>query len=303
MSILKNLKLITLALILVVSIYLVASSFVEKKYGVVVTEINLNNTCLNVKVGDTITQMSGTVINNVNDFNKFVSDIKSSNYVNMVVGGEPANCVAIADGDLGVQVKNIKSGALKFGTDIAGGSIFIFKPADGTTENDLDGIAKIIEKRIKFFELPQTKVYKDGNLIKIESSKDADFNRLIMDGKIDAKIVQEIKLENGTAKIKIGSEYFPIKVNDKINVNGVNYSLGETFKINNISFNLLNSTKDFVLVSIEVYSNKDINYSQTYFGAVKKVSKGVFQFTEPIRLTTEASNRFSLITRGMGVSY
>lgn len=298
----KNVKLIILTLFVAVSIYLLATSFVEKKRGVVITEVDPNGSCVNVEVGSVITQISGTTINNVNDFNKFVGSAKKGDYVNMVVGGEPANCVAMSDGDLGVQVNDLRSEILRFGTDIEGGSIFIFKPSNENSQNDLNDIMKIIEKRIKFFNLPQTKVYTDGNSIKIESFNDIDLNQLTMVGKIDTNILEEIKPVNGTGKIKIGSESFDIKIDDQVNVNDVNYSIGDTFEINNITFNVINSTKDSVIFSIDVYTNKDVIISQTQPGIIKKISNGVFQFTIPVKLSSEASNRFSLITRGMGVT-
>lgn len=297
----KNVKLIVLGLLLLASVFLLVYSLAQKAQGAIITEIDPNSTCVNVKVGSKITQLSGMLIKSENDFNRSVANAKKGDYINMVVDGEPANCIALSDGDLGVQVRSIRSEPLRFGTDIAGGSIFAFKPSNGISEN-MTGIVKIIEKRIKFFGLPQTKVYEDGNLIKIESFKDVDLNRLTMVGRIDAKIIEEIKLENETGKIKIGSDSFTIKIGDKITVNGVNYSLGEKFEINNVSFKLVNSTKDYAIISADIYSNKDINGSQAQFGTVKKIDKNAFQFTIPVTLSKDASSRFSQITKGMGIS-
>jgi hypothetical protein len=298
----KNVKLATLFVFVLISLFLIASSiFYVGTKGVIVTDLS-NSKCVNVKVGSLITQIEGEIINDVEKFNQSMNNLKAGQSISMIVDSGPANCVVLNDGNLGLKVKNTISGVLRFGTDIGGGSIFVFKPANEIPESDMTKIVETIGERIKFFGIPQTKVYKDGNLIKIESFKDLEPNMLVMVGKLETKILQEIVLENGTGKIKIGSEPFLIKINDKINVNGIDYSLEEKFKINNISFNLVNSTEDFAIVSADVYSNGDINSSQMQFGVVKKVAEGAFQFTVPIELSANASNRFSLITRGVGVS-
>lgn len=301
----KNLKVIILAIFLLISAYLLFSPFFIKRTGVAVSSVDPSSICSNVNIGSSITQVSGSIIKTDEDFKNAVGRLKAGEYATMVVNGGPGGCKVVSDGYVGVEVKNVISVPIKLGTDLSGGTVFTLKPENATTVEDLNKTLAILKKRIKFFNLRETEAYQEGNDIKIKSFSDVDLSNLEMKGELKTKILEEIKFENETGRIRIGSDNFPVNLTDnELLINNSVYNTKENFQLQNITFNILNYTNTSAFVTAEIYSNEDVIQIYSQLATVKKnTNTGDYQFSLQVQFASNASERFSSITKGMTASY
>jgi len=299
MQIIKNIRVIVIFLLLLVSSYFLASPFVFKKSGVIVTSFSKDSKCSQLKEGDIITQISGSFIRTLEDFERAAAAVKSGEYVAMVVNNGPGDCVAIHDGDIGLNVAGTPSGQLNFGIDIQGGTIATISLDGTTTPADLNKLAQTIEKRVKFFGLPQTYVYTSNNTIKIASLTTERISALIVPGEFKAKITQEVGLENSTGVIKIGNRLYDVKqYNTKISVNGTAYSPGQSFILEDIKFDLINATNNSFTAEANIFTNDDISKIFTGYERYNPDLRS-YEFYIPLEISRSASDRFIKIAKGL----
>ena len=297
MQIIKDIRVIVIILLLLVSTYFLTSPFIFKKSGVIVTSISKDSRCSQIKEGDMITQVGGTIVRSLDDFNRTIATAKSGEYVAMVINNGPGDCIAYRDGDIGLGVTELQSRKLNFGIDIQGGTETTIS-LDGASA-DLTRIVQTIEKRVKIFGLPQTYVYTSGNTIKIASLTEERINSLISPGVFKAKIIQDVILENSTGAIKIGNRLYNIESLDgKIVVDGIEYSSGQAFILDDIKFDFLNATNTSIAVEANIFTNGDISKVLTGYERYNQGFRN-YEFYIPIEISRNASDRFAKVSKGL----
>jgi hypothetical protein len=297
MKLFKDIRVVALIVLLLVSAYFVFSSFISRKSGVVVSSVEKDSSC-SLNVNDVITSVSVYEIRNVEDFKEAERTIRAGDYIEMMVNGGPGGCKAVRDGYFGITVADVQSKRLNFGVDIQGGLITTF-----TSEkmDDIDKVKDIINKRITILNVPETRSYVENSTIKIATPFGERINKLIVPGYLEAVIRYEIKTENNTGKIKLGNNSYSFDLdNYNVIVNSSTYSVNQSFSLEDIRFVIVNATNTSITVEAGLFNNDDITNVLTSFSYVTYNSNSrSYEFSTPVEVSKSVSDRLSKITKGM----
>ncbi len=306
MKILKDWRFLILVLSLFVSSYLLLPEIAFKQSKVVVNSIDKDASCNNIKVGSSIQQISGFKIKSSEDFYESLKYVKKGDYVSIVADNKPANCIAKDDKNLGFSIRVAESeGNLKFGIDIEGGSRFLLQPKTNATKENILETISTLENRINLYGLREIRISTIGeNVIQIEMAGGGeeeirDF--LAKQGKFEGKILEEILLENNEGKISLGDNYYTIKYeNESIFVNGSKYKLNESFYLENVKFDFINSTEKRVFVLANIFSGKDIVaiFTDPQHSYIRFINNG-YEFAFTIQISKESAEKFAKVTKNL----
>lgn len=295
----NSVRLVILFLLIIITVYCIALAFFLKKNGVAVISVK-NPRCNEVERGKIITQISGYSIRNVEDFENALKSIKSGEYVAMVVDGKPGGCVAMDDGNLGIDVCDL-SKYPRFALEISGGSIIILKSPH---IKELESIKNIIQNRISIFGLPETYVEINDSLIKISTIFPERVANLLNKYEFKAKILKMVEIENNTGKFSFDRKTYELeKINNSILIDGEIYVENQSFTLDGVVVDVKNVTDDFVTIEFTVFENDDI---------VKILPGSMIEYNErinryevilPVEISENASERFTKVLGGMSISY
>jgi len=299
----KNIRVTIVAILLILFTYFLISPFISRKPGVVVTFVDEDNKCGQIRERDIVTQVGGVVTSNSEDFEKAVQTIKTGEHVRMVVNNGPGGCEALRDGYIGIDVADIPSKHLKFGLDIQGGEVTILKPRETLSLAELEEEKEIIGERIKGLGLSETRVYTSDSTIRIVSLTEM-ISTLIKTGNFEAKIGQDIEVENGTGEIRLGDRFYDIEtVDEKLKINDSYYQTEQTFLLEDIEFKILNITNSSLGVEAKFLDNDDVARVLSSLSFVRfNADFRVYEFNIPLEISDEASDRFMRITKGLRVT-
>ncbi|MEM5883092.1 MAG: hypothetical protein QXQ77_02530 [Candidatus Aenigmatarchaeota archaeon] len=286
----KNIRFLVLLAFLIISVYFLLAPLLFIPKGVVVVSLDENNKCEGIREGSIITEMRGTAISSEEDFENYLKNVKQGEYVSMVINNLPGGCIALNDSYLGITVKNFERKGLKFGIDLAGGKASVF-----SSTQDLKKVKEILEKRIEVFKLPAASVSVSDKTIRIVSLRDEKLEPLLIRGKFEARISEEVKLKNNTGKLPLGKEDYTITLeNEKIKINESFYGENESFVLQGIEFKIINITNSSVLLEALIFTKKDIKQISYSFVKYEPLAKR-YEFNIPVEISEEASERFSKI--------
>lgn len=291
---LYKLRLITLLLLLIFSVLLIVSPFFFEKTGVIVNFVE--GEC-SFEEGSIITEIKGFNIKHLNDFEEIEKTIKKNEYVSVVVNGGPGGCIALEDGNLGIKVSDIPSKKLKFGSEIQGSKIISFSISNGNPNE----VKNIIEKRIKLLGIPETEVFVEDNLINIKTIFTEKVLFLIEEGKLEARIKQELNLENGVAEVVLGDNSYKLIVNNKseIKINNLTYKINQSFFIGNVEFVVRNITN---VIEIEAVLFKSNEVELIGDGLISyQPSIKMYRIEIPIRISKTVSKKFVSLTKNIPI--
>jgi len=305
MDLIKNIKLIVLlALLLIAGVFLV-KPMLTKNLGVTVLSLDSDSKC-SLNEGDVITQVGGKVVSNSIDFKNAEGVVKAGVYTTMVVNGGPGGCVAARDGYFGVNAADIPSNNLKFGIEIQGGVESTFRPVQSLTADQMSKIIKILNKRIQITNLPESKVYSSDGDVKIISLPGESIGALVMPGNFEATISRDVKFENGTGEFGVGNSTYSMEnLNGSlISINNSVYGIGQTFYLEKIKFHLLNITNTSASIEATVFTNDDIiQILQSYISVTYDSTYQRYQYSVPVEISSDASDRFIAITKKLPTVY
>ncbi len=309
MSIIRDFRFMVLMLLLLISAFYLVTPYVFAKSGVVVSFVDADNKCKNIIEGDSINQVGGSIIRTSEDFDKAMENIKANDFVSMVVNGKPSNCVAIKENYIGIIVKDVEVGNLKFGIDIEGGTRVLLKPKGNVTKTIIEETISTLNARINLFGLKDVRVTPLGeNLIQIEMSGASgedirDF--LAKQGKFEGKILESINLQNNTGRIILGDNTYTLQLQgNKILVNNSLYSINQSFYLENIKFDIFNTTNSSAFLLANTFTGTDIVnvFTDPEHSAINPVSGG-YQFTFTIGINIESAQRFAKITKNQPIRF
>jgi hypothetical protein len=288
-------------MILVLSLWFLLFPFLFKAEGVRVVSINGNAECGSLKIGDSITQIEGKLVNNKQEFDIILKSVVKDRPVTLIVNGGPGRCTALDDGELGIQVADVSSKGFRFGVDLVGGDKFLVASADGLSPGDVSYISNVFEKRLKVSGLQDSRVSVDGSSIAIYAPAGSNIDSILVHGDLEGLIEQGLKLTNGTAKIKVGNASQEIFWNgSNITVGNAMYGLGKFFSINGLQFKAVNATNDSIIVDALVLDNSNIATIGGSAAYVKYDAQSKkYQFSVPVEVNEDGSKKFSEITKGL----
>jgi hypothetical protein len=291
---------VELALILIlisVGIYVFASPYLMKRSGVVVVSVS-NKDCQNVQAGDIITEAGGNQIKGNEDFTSI--RFQPNQFVSLVVNAGPGGCVALSDGTIGIDTKEISSQGIVFGVDLVGGREYMINTTSIPT-NQLQNISHTLKIRSSYLGLADMKILNENNMLKIIAGKNTNVNQLLFQGLFEASIEQMVALKNNIGNFAIGTD------NHTVTQIGANYlidnetrSVSDIFYLKDVKTVIVNKTNTSIIISLTAFNNSDIlgeviGYSQSSFDK----NSEMYTFTTPIRLSTDAGKRFAEITQNI----
>lgn len=119
---------------------------------------------------------------------------------------------------------------------------------------------------------------------------------------IEETIDLNVSLSNDTSASNLADVVSETKtiITDHLIFDGNEYVPGESFKISDIEFKVLNITNSSIVLSGFVFNNSDIALSE-FAGSYVRYESGAFQyqFFVPVDVSDDASQRFSKIVGGM----
>lgn len=301
MSFVRDLRLIILVLLVLVSAWLVLSPYIFKKSGVVVSFVENSTGC--VQENDVITNVEGLQVANANAFQNILNSVKQNSTVTLTVNGVDQTCTAVANGDLGFLVKDISSSNLKFGIDISGGTSVLLQPVNSTTSSMITDTINTLNDRINFYGLKDVRVSPVGsNLIQIQmagATGDDIRNFLAKQGKFEGKLLYELPITNNNTQLIVGGNTYNLPLNDSVLlVNGSYVNPGQDFALNGFNFQLLNVTNSSAAIYGDLLQSSDIVavLNSAQYSSVTKVQNG-YQFTFSVQLSQSAAQKFAAMTK------
>lgn len=302
MTILKDIRFISLIVLIFASVAMISAPLFLKSNYVTVDIVDPNSKC-QLKEGDVINQIYSTIIKDSNSFDKALMDIKAGDFVTMVVNGGPFNCEAVEDRSIGVVVAEQKIETLKFGIDIQGGTRVLLNPTEPITREQIAESIKILENRINFYGLKEVKVNTLGNnLIQIEMSGgtgDEIRDFLAKQGKFSGKVAENLKLIDGKGKVNIGSKTYDVELKgSKIIIDGEEHSVNDTFVLDKENFQIISARNNSVTLYAQLFNEKDIvNVIKTgETSGVRPVGDNFYEFSFGVQISKEGAEKFAKLT-------
>jgi len=301
----KNIRLISLVFLVLVSLILVIYPQFSRGTGVIVTSVGDDTPCKDViTVGSTITDIAGKSIKNRNDFTNVVKDLKGP--ITIIINDNPRSCTIPEDSTLNVSVKNIGKEGIKFGLDIGGGGLFLFKPKEIVSQEITQKTLGILKSRMKIYDLSNTRVEgtEDG-LIKIIMGLEEEryLNLLTERGILEGGLSQRVELKERKGEFKFNDKIYEVvlKNDETVSVNDSEYVLNQRFVLDDVEFELRNVSGNTTTFFIKIFDERDLTVQEeTQTAGSKRVVKqdGGYVYVIPIIVSEEGSKIFAKATKG-----
>ena len=296
MKVLVKIQFIIVLALVVVGVSAFAYSAVIKKSGVSVVSIS-NPDCQNIHVGDIITEVGGNQIKGIQDFAS--AKFLPKQFVSLVVNSGPGGCTALADGSVGIEVKEMRSSKIIFGVDLVGGMKYVLNTT--SPANQMQNISSILKSRASYMGFTDVKIQIFGNDLGIVAGKDINVNKLLFRGVFEGNVEEGVALKNNAGNLLIGTNNYTVtKVGDNYLIGNETHSINDVFYLNGVKTEIVNKTNTSVIISLTVFNNSDNlgeipGYSQMSFDK----NTETYSYNTPIKLTTQAGKRFNEITQNI----
>jgi len=295
-----SIRTIVLFVFIALSFWYILSPLIFQPSGVIVVSVEDSSKCT-PKSGDSITYIEGAIIKNSADFERLTAHVKKGDRVTMVVNNGPGGCTALADGDVGVKVKDaLSAGIIKFGTDISGGDE-VWLNVVNASDSELTRVKDMLVKRAGNIKGSKISIDVIGENIVVEASNLDHINDLIIPGYVKGKIEWSIKLSNSTGELRVGKiSYEVFSDGNKLTLINKSYSIGDSLSIENITFSIANVTNSSLEISSVIFENHDIlkifkDMSYTKYDSTSRS----YYFYLPVEISSAAGERFNKIASGL----
>jgi len=288
-----------------VAAWCLVSPLLFSSAGLKVVSISGGASCGNLRVGDVITNMGSSRLPSTKDFYDASGVAKGGDRIPMVVNGGPGGCTAVADGDLGISVEDVSRGWLRLGIDVAGGEKFAVRITSLADDETPTKIAEIIKRRFDAIGVKDAYTVVEDGAIGVYLPKGESINSVMFPGAIECAAEQEVKLLDGTAKIRIGGSMQSLSWDGKTvtTVNGT-YKIGDAFELDGVKIRVANFTNSSLTVRETIFDNGGVKKLEGGQGSVAYDAKSVsYVFSVPVELDDESSKRFSDVIGGLEPLY
>jgi len=304
MDITKNIRLLTLAGLVLLALVLLVYPMILKTSGVIVTDIPEDSPCQEIITkGSVITDVSGVPIQNSNDFYQAVKGLEGT--VTFIINGNPRSCEIPSSSVLNVTVKDLTRKVLKFGVDIQGGTEIILKPEKDVSGSTLQEMLSTLESRAKNYGLTnsQFQIKDDSIHVLFDPDDEIEIKKIIKQGIVEAKFMQSIQLTNKTGELIVNNKRYNVIPKDgSILVNDSEYKINEIFTLEGLEIKVDNVTENTTTFSMNVFDDQGITKVLTKEGSSRIMQQqGGYVFVFQVELSEKASENFAKATKGQEV--
>jgi len=302
MNLLNNLRLLIVAALVLVSALAIMLPFFLVSGGIFVSSVDSNANCVGVYVGNRIAQVGGRNVRSINDFNDAVANVNAGEFVPLLIDSTPGNCVALSDGALGFEVSSGKAASgVGFGTELGGGTAYSYKVNESWSAGNASTIAKIIQKRAEIFGFQDVAISTSGDMIKITLPSSEDVSTLFFEGKVEARMSENLKMQGNAGSFFVGSKKYNFTIdNGTVVVQDKKYNFGSWFVVDGIKFRYVNTTSAGAVVEALVLDNLDIEKVSLQQSTLSYNSQAkLYEYQIPVAISVNSSERFQKVTENM----
>lgn len=305
---LKDFRVLVFLFFLILSVIFLLPNPFEK--GVVVKSVAADSPFFGKIIADeVITWVNEKNIERPEDFYEFEG---FTGVLRMMHNGKLE--LANVDKYLGVSVADIPKSKINFGIDIVGGTRVLLKIKENASQEIVEQAMATLETRINIYGLKEAKIQTTSaekeKFIQIEMAGgtfEEIQNLLAKQGKFEAKIPKIVKLENASGLLMVdGKNYSVTAQNDKIEILGKSVGINESFLLEDIEFEFVNSTNNSVTLLGKVFESNDIKSvcMQDQPGVcrsfVRFTGEG-YEFVFQITISQQGAERFAKLTKDMKI--
>ena len=299
MKLSKEIRLISIGVLLLLSLGFLIYPLIIQKSGVVVVSVADESTCDEILIpGVTVTSVNGEKIGSSSDFYSATSDL--SGRVNLIVNDGPRVCTIEGNNTIDVQVRDFERESIKYGIDVKGGKKLILE-----AENPEEAVS-IINSRVRSYGITNLKVQEISknqlNLV-FGSENQENIESLLQPGIVSAKLLKVVELENKTGELLLNNQPYEFDVtNDTLNIENNTYQINDGFSLEGVEIEIQNITQNYTGFYLNVFDDRDVDTST--IGQNKRVfqNQGKYVFVFEVGLSDEASENFAKITEGQPVT-
>lgn len=297
-------------LIFLVTISLISlSRFLFRKSWVEISFIEEDANCEDLTVGDRIKKIDKYEIKSLNDYENALLSIKKGETVMITTYKGIGKCVALNDSDIGIRVKENYEKILSYGIDIEGGVRVLLRIKGETSLQETQNVVKILTERLNTYGLSDVKVIPAAqDLIQIEAaglSEDDIRNFLVRQGYFEGKIVDVIPISNNVGKIVFDGKSFEFSINEThIVINSTEYKKEDGFYLDDVKYEIVNFTSEYVTIAANVFTSKDIEniFTDVQRNYIVPYADG-YRFVFTIQISSDSAEKFAKITKGQPIYY
>ena len=301
----KDVRLISLIVLILVSLTLIIYPRFSGGAGVIVTSLGDDTPCKEViTVGSTIRGVAGRTVSNKDDFIRFSKNLKGP--ITLIINDNPRSCTIPENSTLNVSVKNIGGGGIKFGINIGGGTLYLFKPRENVSETVTQKTLEVLKSRMKIYDLSNTRIRNvEDNLIEIIMGPEEEeyLNFLTERGVLEGGLIQKVELKDRKGNFKFNDKTYEVVLKDDeiVLVNGSEYILNQHFTLDDIEFQVRNITGNTTTFFVNMFDEGELTIQEeAQTGASKRIIKqeGGYVYVIPVLLSEKAGKNFAKATKG-----
>ena len=302
----KNVRLISLVILILVSLALIIYPQFSRGTGVIVTSVGTDMPCKDIiTVGSAITDIAGRPVRNKDDFILISKGLKGP--ITLIINDNPRSCTIAENSTLNVSVKNIggKSG-IKFGIDVGGGTLFLFESKENVSGTVTEKTVGVLKSRMIVYGLSNTRVEDSENgLIKIIMGPEEEkyLNLLTERGILEAGLLQIVELKGKKGEFKFNDKIYEVvfKNDETVSVNNSEYILDQRFVLDDVEFQVRNISGNTTKFFINLFNEEDLTVQEeTRTTGSKRIVKqnGGYVYVIPVLLSERADKNFAKATKG-----
>jgi len=301
----KNVRLISLIVLIFVSLTLIIYPKFSGGTGVIVTSVGADTPCKDViTVGSTITDIGGMPISDKDNFIRISKGLKGP--ITLIINDNPRSCTIPENSTLNVSVKNIGGGGgLKFGIDIGGGTLFLYKTEENVSQT-ITQTVEALKSRMKIYDLSNTRIEgTENNLIEIIMGPEEEkyLNLLTERGILEGGLIQKVELKNRRGKFKFNDKTYEVvfKNDETVSVNNSEYILNQRFVLDNVEFQVRNISGNTTTFFVNIFDETDLTVQEeTRTVGSKRIVKqdSGYVYVIPVLLSEKARKNFAKATKG-----
>jgi len=304
----KNVRLIILVCLVLISSIAIAYPWFFKTEGIIVTSVGVNSACKDViSVGSVIREINDKSIRNSNEFLEVTKNLKGA--ITLIINNNPRSCSIPENSTLDVGVRGIKTKGLKLGIDVGGGLFYLYKPEKNVSATTLQNILNVIEYRVKKYSLINTRAEIENNSIRIltDPVEEEYISYLVEQGVLEGKFIQPIKMMNNKGEFTFNDKTYEIILKDMnlIAINNSDYRTNQYLTLDEIVFHVKNVSLNTTELSMIVFNDKDLAAQEsdlrTKYSRIMKQGNN-YVFIINTRLSQEASKNFGKVTKGQEIT-
>ncbi|MBD3155408.1 MAG: hypothetical protein GF368_02010 [Candidatus Aenigmarchaeota archaeon] len=298
MKLSKEIRLISLGVLLLLSLVFLIYPLTVKKTGVVVVSVSEDSACEEILTpGSSITSINGNEIEDSEDFYTTIDGL--SDRINLIVNGGPRVCT-IEGNKINAKVRDFEGKGLKFGIDVKDGKKIVLEADE--TKNSME----VINSRVKSYDLTNLDIQKVSDKrigIIFGPENEEEIEEILQPGIVSAKFLKIIETENKTGELLVNNVPYEFNVNNNsIAIENQYYRINDEFILEGINIELQNVSQNYTNFYLHVFNDRDVEKDTV--GQNKRVfqNQGSYVFVAEIGLSQTAGEKFAKVTEGQPIT-